>query len=74
MTGRIKVDYTTGEVAKMFGVSPKCVRDWIRRGELRAYRKGNRWSVSLSALRDNMDRWESLSIKQQIFEHNIKRS
>jgi len=38
--------YTTGEVAKMFGVTRQTVVDWIHRGKIRAEKTpGGQWRI-----------------------------
>ena len=42
-----QADYTTAEIARMFGKSPQTVRDWRRKGLLEAYKfRGHEWRVT----------------------------
>ena len=43
-------DLTAADVALQLGRSPGTVRDWIRRGELEAYRLGKEYRVTRAAL------------------------
>lgn len=43
--------YSTDEVAEMFNVSPKAVRDWIKSGKLSAYKIGKNYKIS----QENLD-------------------
>lgn len=38
--------YTTVDIARMFSVRPKTVRQWIRRGHLAAVRLDRQWRIS----------------------------
>jgi excisionase family DNA binding protein len=45
------LDYTVAEVAQRHGRSPQTVRDWIKSGELQAYRfKDREWRITPAAL------------------------
>lgn len=34
----VSTDYRVSDVAEAFGVKPRTIRDWIRRGKLHAYK------------------------------------
>lgn len=62
----LKAEYTTGEVARMLGVTAQTVRRWVASGALRAHRFGTWWRVPLSALLANADRWESVRMRDRL--------
>ncbi len=62
----LKIAYRPSEVAKFLGVSKRTVLRWILAGELRAVRRGAHWRIPLTALRENIDRWESLLLKKSM--------
>ncbi|MFT8180077.1 DNA binding domain, excisionase family [Mycobacteroides abscessus subsp. abscessus] len=41
---------TTGEAARILGITPNAVRDLLRRGRLPARSVGNRWAIDLAAV------------------------
>ena len=43
-------DLTVADVAEQLGRSPGTIRDWIRRGELKAYQLGKEYRVTCPAL------------------------
>lgn len=50
----------------MFGVHRNTILYRIARGELRAFRRGNRWRIGLSALRDVAEQWESVMLRERL--------
>jgi excisionase family DNA binding protein len=44
------VAYTTGTLARDLGLSPRCIRGAIQRGELHAERRGRHYIISASAV------------------------
>ena len=46
--------YTTDEVAKMIGIVPETVRDWIRDKKLNAKKLGREWRVSTADIKELM--------------------
>lgn len=44
--------YAVAEVAAIYGVTPRTVRNWVKRGEMRAWRKGRIIRIPHSALRE----------------------
>ena len=63
---KLKVEYTTAEAAKLIGIHRNTVLAWIRRGELRARRRGRDYRIPLVALRDSADLWESILMRQRL--------
>jgi len=48
--------YKTGEVAKMLGVSRQAVLDWIKKGQLRAFKVGRSYRIPKADLEEFLRR------------------
>ena len=44
--------WTTEEVANLFRVKPRTVRDWIRKGEIKAFKRGAAWLIDEEELKN----------------------
>jgi excisionase family DNA binding protein len=55
----VKPEYTTGQAAEILRVSRRTALRMVKRGDLRATRRGNRWCIPLVALMANVDQWDS---------------
>ncbi len=63
---RIRAEYTIGQVAVMMSVHRNTIRRWVEKGILRGIPHGRTSRIPLTALRDVVDRWESLSLKRDL--------
>lgn len=44
--------YSSGEIAKAYGVSPRTVVQWIKTGQLEAMKIGKQWFSTAEALKE----------------------
>lgn len=47
---------TPDEAAALLSVSPRTIKDWLRRGDLRGLKAGNRWRIREKELERFLDR------------------
>lgn len=59
-----KNEYSVTEVANMMDVNRQTVLRMIHRGAIRTYRRGKVFRITLAALKELSDIWESILLKR----------
>jgi hypothetical protein len=61
-----KLEYTAPELAKMLDVCVNTIKNRIVSGEIRAFKRGNRWVIPLTSLRSLAEHWESMLLQKNL--------